>query len=307
MTDSRSSARVSASPRTRRSLLAAVGAATSLGMAGCNGPDEPAGTPTGQPAGTTTAAEPTGTPTAAEPTETTGDEDPCAGGTTVELGTDRRFLCFDYGFTDPAETVQDEPDDESRARNLVAASVNPYVSPHSGRRYHLFEALINAEFSTQGYPSNDLTARSRWGQSFPVEGTDSREATVTVQTTTEPTIVFDEKEYALLLNVHPELRGATAEADLTVVLEDLTDGETLFEEVIYEERIDGDSEQQWTYGERDTYDTEIAVTLSAGHTYRAYSQVGVRVARGVAGYHGYPPSVVASFEATLNEIQVAFD
>lgn len=298
MTDSRPSTGVSASDRTRRSLLAAVGTATSLGLAGCNAPDEPAGTPTGQQ---------TGTPTGGEPTETAGEEDPCAGGTTVQLGTDRRFRCFDYGFVEPTEMIQDKPDHESRARNVAAAHLNPYVSPHSGRRYYLFEAWVRAEFSTAGYPGGALSSRARWGQAFPVEGTDSREATVTVQTTTEPTIVFDEKEYALLLNVHPELQGATAEADLTIVLEDLTDGGTIFEEVIYEERIDGGSEQQWTYGERDTYDTEIPATLSAGNTYRAYSQVGVRVSRGEAGYTGYPPSVVASFEATLNEIHVAFD
>lgn len=260
-------------------------------------------TPTGSP----TTERPPGTPTDEGPTETPSEADPCGGGTSVQLGTDRQFRCFGYAWTDPPETVQDGADREDRARNLVAASVNPYVSPHSGRRYHLFEALINAGFSTSGYPSNDLTARARWGQTFPVEGSGSRAATVTVRTTTEPTIVFDEREYALLLHVHEELRGATAEADLTVVLEDVTEGRTVFEEVVYGERIDGESEQLWTYGERDTYDTAIPVSLSAGHTYRAYSQVGVRVTRGDAGYLGYPPSVVATFEATLEEIAVAFE
>lgn len=281
--------------RSRRELLATVGGTVSLGLAGCEQVDP-------RPAETPTAA--AGTPT--EPPEMateTATGDPCRAGTTVELGTDRRFGCFDYGWTDPSETVQDEQD---RARNLVSATLTPYVSPHSGRRYHLFMALINAGFSTQGYPSNSLAARSRWGQAFPVGGSGSREATVTVETTTEPTIVFDEREYALLLNVHPDLEGAIAQAELRVVLEDLTAGDAIHDEVVYRERVDGDSEQQWTYGERDTFETAIPATLTAGNTYRAYSEVGVHVSRGEAGYTGYPPSVVASFEATLTEIAVAF-
>lgn len=164
----------------------------------------------------------------------------------VYLGQNKHFGLFNYSFEDP---VDFDCDGDIYCR---------YGTAGYAANTHFIDA--HAKESRLGHRSK---TRMRWGQTFPVRGTGSQAANVTVVTS------LSSNDNRLTVARWAGARGV-ARAYIRVWMKDLTAKQVVYNQIVYEKKT-----TDWTVLDWTDITTVIPVTLTGGHKYRVFAEFGV--------------------------------